>query len=242
MKNCFPIVSLGLALTLTGFPVHSADDEEDEKGYIEEVIVTAEKREENLLDVPVTLTAFSAQMIEELGMTNQDDLEQMVPGLQFQDEGQLTGQGTTIRGIGTRLAGETHPDLAVATYVDGVYTLGVYGDAPNMFDLERVEVARGPQRAHSMAGTRLPDRSATTPQNPPTSGIFWSTRSSPTRLRSATALPSVARSRRTSSSESTVATTRVMAPRRTSASATTTMHRIRSSSHRSCVSRPTGST
>ena len=144
MKKCIPIVSGGLALTLTGFPTYSADDEED-KGYIEEVIVTAEKREENLLDVPVTLTAFSAQMIEELGMTNQDDLEQMVPGLQFQDEGQLTGQGTTIRGIGTRLAGETHPDLAVATYVDGVYTLGVYGDAPNMFDLERVEVARGPQ-------------------------------------------------------------------------------------------------
>lgn len=148
MKTSFPIVSLGLALTLTGFPTYAADDEEandEQKGYIEEVIVTAEKREENLLDVPVTLTAFSAQMIEELGMTNQDDLEQMVPGLQFQDEGQLTGQGTTIRGIGTRLAGETHPDLAVATYVDGVYTLGVYGDAPNMFDLERVEVARGPQ-------------------------------------------------------------------------------------------------
>ena len=148
MKTSFPFVSLGLALTLTGFPTYAADDEEandEQKGYIEEVIVTAEKREENLLDVPVTLTAFSAQMIEELGMTNQDDLEQMVPGLQFQDEGQLTGQGTTIRGIGTRLAGETHPDLAVATYVDGVYTLGVYGDAPNLIDVERVEVARGPQ-------------------------------------------------------------------------------------------------
>ncbi len=144
MKKLLPIVSLGLALTLTGFPTaYSADD--DQESYIEEVIVTAEKREENLLDVPVTMTAFSNQMIEELGMTNQDDLEQMVPGLQFQDEGTQTGQGTTIRGIGTRLAGETVSDLAVATYVDGVYTLGIYGVAPNMFDLERVEVARGPQ-------------------------------------------------------------------------------------------------
>ncbi len=144
MKKLLPIVSLGLALTLTGFPTaYSADD--DQESYIEEVIVTAEKREENVLDVPLTMTAFSSQMIEELGMTNQDDLEQLVPGLQFQDEGAQTGQGTTIRGIGTRLAGETHPDLAVATYVDGVYTLGVYGVAPNMFDLERVEVARGPQ-------------------------------------------------------------------------------------------------
>ncbi|MYK47842.1 MAG: TonB-dependent receptor [Gammaproteobacteria bacterium] len=112
---------------------------------IEVIVVTAEKREENLLDVPVTMTAFSNQMIEELGMTSHDDLEQLVPGLQFQDEGTQTGQGTTIRGIGTRLAGETVSDLAVATYVDGVYTLGLYGVAPNMFDLERVEVARGPQ-------------------------------------------------------------------------------------------------
>ena len=144
MKNLYPIMSLGLALTLMGFPTaYAADD--DDKDYIEEVIVTAEKRAENLLDVPVTMSAFSSQMIEELGMTNQDDLEQLVPGLQFQDEGQQTGQGTSIRGIGTRLHGETHPDLAVATYIDGVYSLGIYGVAPNMFDLERVEVARGPQ-------------------------------------------------------------------------------------------------
>ena len=139
----FGRIATALAAALVASPCLAADGAA--APFIEEVIVTAEKREENLLDVPVTMTAFSAQMIEELGMTNQDDLEQMVPGLQFQDEGQLTGQGTTIRGIGTRLAGETHPDLAVATYVDGVYTLGVYGDAPNMFDLERVEVARGPQ-------------------------------------------------------------------------------------------------
>ena len=79
MKKFFPFVSLGLALTLTGLPAHSADDDED--GLIEEVIVTAEKREENLLDVPVTMSAFSNQMIEELGMTNHDDLEQLVPGL-----------------------------------------------------------------------------------------------------------------------------------------------------------------
>ena len=145
MKKLFPIVSLGLALTLTGFPTAYSADDDDQESYIEEIIVTAEKREENLLDVPVTMTAFSNQMIEELGLTNHDDLEQMVPGLQFQDEGTQTGQGTTIRGIGTRLAGETVSDLAVATYVDGVYTLGIYGVAPNMFDLERVEVARGPQ-------------------------------------------------------------------------------------------------
>ena len=112
---------------------------------IEEVIVTAEKRSESALEVPLALTAFSAAMIEELGITSANDLEQLVPGLQFGDEGQQVGQGTVLRGIGTRLAGETHSDLAVATYIDGVYTIGTYGVAPNFFDLERVEVARGPQ-------------------------------------------------------------------------------------------------
>ena len=145
MKRSFQVVSTALAFSLAVFPAHAQDDDSDDGQVIEEVIVTAEKRAENILEVPVTMTAFSAQSIEELGMTNNDDLEQLVPGLQFQDEGQLTGQGTSIRGIGTRLAGETHPDLAVATYVDGVYTLGNYGVAPNMFDIERIEVARGPQ-------------------------------------------------------------------------------------------------
>lgn len=56
-----------------------------------------------------------------------------------------TGQGTVIRGIGTRVAGANHMDMGVATYVDGVYSRTSTGVAPNLFDVERVEVARGPQ-------------------------------------------------------------------------------------------------
>ena len=135
-----------LAVALVASPCLAADETTDEdQPVIEEIIVTAEKREESILDVPLTMSAFSGERIEELGMTKPADLEQMVPGLQFGDNGEQAGQGTVIRGIGTRLAGETHTDLAVATYVDGVYTLGTYGVAPNFFDLERVEVARGPQ-------------------------------------------------------------------------------------------------
>ena len=139
-------VAAALAAALIASPCLAADETTDEgEPVIEEVIVTAEKREESILDVPLTMTAFSGERIEELGMTKPADLEQMVPGLQFGDNGEQAGQGTVIRGIGTRLAGVTHADLAVATYVDGVYTLGTYGVAPNFFDLERVEVARGPQ-------------------------------------------------------------------------------------------------
>ena len=93
--------------------------------------------------MPVTMTAFSQDMIEELGMTSDEDLEQLVPGLQFAYDSE--GNGITIRGIGTQKAVEYNADLAVAFYVDGVYTNDVYGLAPNLFDVERVEVARGPQ-------------------------------------------------------------------------------------------------
>ena len=141
-KSVVPVVAATLLMPAT--LVYSASDEAD-KPYIEEIVVTAERRDENILTVPTSITAFDAQLIEDLGMTNRDDLEQLVPSLQFGDDGEKVGQGTVIRGIGSRLAGETHADLAVATYVDGVYTADSYGIAPNLFDVERVEVARGPQ-------------------------------------------------------------------------------------------------
>ncbi|MCY4130520.1 MAG: TonB-dependent receptor [Gammaproteobacteria bacterium] len=147
--------SIALALVLSVSTVQAqqeqtaeGDDQDELAMAIEEIVVTAEKREENVLEVPLTLTALSAQMLEELGLSNALDLEQLVPGLQFGSaalQQRSDGQGITIRGIGTQSARELHSDLAVAVYVDGVYTVDTYGLAPNLFDVERVEVARGPQ-------------------------------------------------------------------------------------------------
>ena len=133
-------VATALVAALVASPCLAADEATDEESYIEEIIVTAEKREENILDVPLTMSAFSEQMIEETGMTNIADLEQLVPGLQVGDD-----HGIAIRGIISQLNREGHTDLAVAVYVNGVYTVDSYGIAPNLFDMERVEVARGPQ-------------------------------------------------------------------------------------------------
>lgn len=121
----------------------TAEEGADYDRVHEVIIVTAEKREEDILKVPVTMTAFSQDMLEELGLTGDEDLEQLVPGLQFAYDSE--GNGITIRGIGTQKAVQYNADLAVAFYVDGVYTNDVYGLAPNLFDVERVEVARGPQ-------------------------------------------------------------------------------------------------
>ena len=134
-------IGAALVAALVASPCLAADEATDDGGtFIEEIIVTAEKREENILEVPLTMSAFSDQMIEELGMTNNADLEQLVPGLQFGDD-----HGTAMRGMISQLNREGHTDLAVAVYVNGVYTVDSYGIAPNLFDMERVEVARGPQ-------------------------------------------------------------------------------------------------
>ena len=146
-----------------------AEEEKDLEVFVlEELIVTAEKRKESVLEVPLTMTHFSARKIEEQGMSDFKDLEQLVPGLQFGStfllQGSLGreggGQMVTIRGIGTPYArdfdGYGFRDLAVGIYVDGVYTADTYGLAPSLFDMERVEIARGPQGtlhgSHSIAG------------------------------------------------------------------------------------------
>ena len=127
-------------------PAYAQDDEETESGFqIEEIVVTAERREENINDVPLSLTAFDADALDQLGIIDDQDLEALTPGLQFGQSEEQTGQGTTMRGIGTFVAGANHMDMAVATYVNGAYSRTGTGVAPNMFDVDRVEVARGPQ-------------------------------------------------------------------------------------------------
>ena len=149
IKKTFLQPFCAICIVAGGVGVCGQDTEAaDDEALIETIVVTAEKREETLIEVPMTLSAFSEEMIEELGMTNALDLEQLVPGLQMGSgplQQRSDGQGITIRGIGTQSSRELHSDLAVAIYVDGVYTVDTYGLAPNLFDVERIEVARGPQ-------------------------------------------------------------------------------------------------
>ena len=138
-----------LGLMLAGPPAMAqAEDPSGEPSapLHEQVIVTAQRVEENILEVPMTITAFDEDALEELVLQDKTDLQSLVPGLQFGDEMDQEGQGTVIRGIGTRIGGQTHADRAVANYIDGAYTIGVYGALPGGgFDLARIEVARGPQ-------------------------------------------------------------------------------------------------
>lgn len=108
---------------------------------LEEVVVTAQKREQNLQDVPISMTVVTGESILSGGFANMEDLSVFVPNLFMSDS--LTGQNLVIRGIGTTVANEAF-EQAVAQFHDGVY----YGrdnlGQNAFFDLERVEVARGP--------------------------------------------------------------------------------------------------
>ena len=122
----------------------------EESKYIEEIIVTGERGDRNELKTPMTVTGFNEALIDQLGINNPNDLEALVPGLQMGHTG--TGMGKAeddhiyMRGIGNQRSQAWFSDVALATSVDGVVTENTYALSPgNMFDVERIEVARGPQ-------------------------------------------------------------------------------------------------
>ena len=109
---------------------------------LEEIIVTATRREESLQDVPISVTALTGVALQEAGFSDMDDLSVFIPNLYMRDT--FVGQRLAIRGIGTSPSNEAF-EQAVAQFHDGVY----YGrdnlGQNTFFDLERLEVVRGPQ-------------------------------------------------------------------------------------------------
>ncbi len=103
---------------------------------LEEIIVTATRREQNLQDVPLAVVAYTGEMLERQGIENMEDLKAVVPNLVV--AGNLGGTDTasfTMRGI---------PN--VGTYIDGIWQVSNNGLLLREFvDLDRVEVLRGPQ-------------------------------------------------------------------------------------------------
>jgi len=111
---------------------------------LEEVIVTAQKRSESLQDVPVAVTAFSADTIQEAGISDTSDLAVMTPSLNANANGSPFTTRLSIRGIGTS---QSDPALepSVGMFVDGVF-LGRSGlGTADLTDIERIEVLQGPQ-------------------------------------------------------------------------------------------------
>lgn len=109
-------------------------------GKLEEVVVTAQKREESLQEVPLSVTALQGATIGDFNARDINDLQSQMPGVQFMSSG-LTN--TTIRGVGT-YNNQPNVDDAVAWTVDGTYLVHHQAVPPMLFDIKRIEVARGP--------------------------------------------------------------------------------------------------
>lgn len=109
---------------------------------LEEVIVTAQRREEKLKDVPIAITAVTSNQLEEAGVSNSMALTTITPGLNFVSQGAYAEP--TIRGIGTAITG-AGADANVAIYVDGVYQPSQAANAFEFNNIERIEVLKGPQ-------------------------------------------------------------------------------------------------
>lgn len=109
---------------------------------VEEVIVTAQKREEKLMSVPLSVQAFSPELLDARGVTNTSDLMKITPAL---DYGTQAGDFTSvyIRGIGSEAWLTSDP--SVATYIDGVYYPFSPSVAQDLGGIERVEILKGPQ-------------------------------------------------------------------------------------------------
>ena len=110
------------------------------------MIVTAQKREQSIYDVPVAISAFTAETIEKQGISDLTDIGKFVPNLNVTgfSAGQTSSANPFIRGIGLQDHLIT-TDPGVGVYVDGVYLGRQVGQNWSLANIERVEVLRGPQ-------------------------------------------------------------------------------------------------
>jgi iron complex outermembrane recepter protein len=109
----------------------------------DEIIVTVQKREQALTEVPVAVSAVSGAFMDQVGIDKFDELALFVPGLEIQEQSP-NNAGFVIRGI-TSDSGEATVEPRVAVFQDGVSISRNRGSYVELFDMERIEVARGPQ-------------------------------------------------------------------------------------------------
>ena len=114
-------------------------------GGLDEIIVTAQKRDQNLQQTPISMAAFQAEALEERGVTNIGQLASAVPNLAIKPFGSSpTTLRLFIRGVGANDSQITQ-DPPVGIYLNGVYIARPVGLSLDIPDIERIEVLRGPQ-------------------------------------------------------------------------------------------------
>lgn len=132
-KSFRTLSSLALAIAAASGGAYSAQ--------LEEVIVTAQKRAESLQDVPISMTAVSGEKLDDAGITNLEQLSEFVPNLSITENAVNTI--ITMRGIS--IGSNQSFEQSVGVYVDGVHFGKSRQLRTGLFDLQQIEVLRGPQ-------------------------------------------------------------------------------------------------
>ncbi|WP_428149675.1 TonB-dependent receptor [Brevundimonas sp.] len=136
----------GLGWGATAFAQSAAASDQDQQATsLEEVVVTARKREERLQDVPLAITSFSSEALEDAGVQTLRDLSYLTPGLTINSGGSEFGVSPVIRGL-TNLNGGAG-DANVSVFLDGVYLQNASATNLALIDIARIEVIKGPVSA-----------------------------------------------------------------------------------------------
>lgn len=151
-------IGLGLLVSVLALPAAvvaqtssgtSGEEVSTQDEFDEEIVVTARRREENLQEVPVSVTAMTETDIETRSLDTLNDLDTFTPNLSFNITGgfgdEASESSVYMRGVGQLQAQRFTSDTGVGIYVDGVFVARAQGAVFDLLDLDRVEVLRGPQ-------------------------------------------------------------------------------------------------
>ena len=136
------VCAIGLGLLLPFAFATTQAEAAKQARVMEEVIVTAQKRAQSLMDAAIDVTAFSGDQLTKAGIDDVFGIAKAIPGVTIQNTG--SNPQIFMRGVGTRITG-TGLDSGVAVYVDDRFVTRQGGQVFDLFDVERVEVLKGPQ-------------------------------------------------------------------------------------------------
>ncbi len=142
------LATTAIACIATSSPVLAQEGDAEEtanEGGLNVIVVTAQRREESVQDIPIAISAFSAEELETRGVSNALEVTQFVPNLVgLNNTGLGTANSYFLRGVGNTESIATF-DPPIGTYVDDIYMSRQNANNLSFFDIERLEVLRGPQ-------------------------------------------------------------------------------------------------
>ena len=131
------------ALAMSAAAPHAIAQEDDGARTLSTVVVTTQKTEESIQDVPIAVSAFDPDALERLNIDTGSDLQFNIPNF-GSTQGNFSAGGISIRGIINAAVGASS-DAAVGTHVNGVSSSGSTLLETEFYDVERIEILRGPQ-------------------------------------------------------------------------------------------------